>query len=90
MLSHILNISQLPAAFKDVASKHFGENRKIPSGFMAHCNREMFHAQWEILLDDDFVEAYNHGMVILCPDGVKRRFHPRIFIYIADYPEKYE
>ena len=42
----------------------------------------------EILLDDEFLEAYERGVVILCGDGVMRRFYPRIFTYTADYPEK--
>jgi hypothetical protein len=46
------------------------------------------HAQWDILLDDDFLHAYEHGIVITCSDGVCRRFYPRIFTYSADYPEK--
>ena len=41
-----------------------------------------------ILLDDDFMEAWKHGIVILCPDRVKRRFYPRAFSYSADYKEK--
>ena len=47
------------------------------------------HEQWKILLDDDFLEAWKHGIVIMCWDGVKRRFYPRIFTYSADYPEKW-
>jgi hypothetical protein len=43
---------------------------------------------WLLILDDDFVEAYIHGMLITCSDGVKRRIFPRIFTYAADYPEK--
>jgi hypothetical protein len=31
---------------------------------------------WQQLLDDDFLEAYQHGI------------YPRIFTYSADYPEK--
>lgn len=46
------------------------------------------HAQWKILLDDKFVHAYTHGFVAMCSDGVERRFYPRIFAYIADYPER--
>ena len=34
------------------------------------------------------MDAYRHGVVITCVDGVTRRFYPRIFAYIADYPEK--
>lgn len=56
---------------------------------MTHCQRELFHEQWKILLDDEFLEIWTHGIVIECFDGVKRRFYPRIFDYSADYPEKY-
>ena len=40
------------------------------------------------LLDSEFVQAWEHGVVIKCGDGVLRRFYPRIFTYSADYPEK--
>lgn len=55
---------------------------------MAHCHRELLHAQWRILLDDEFMAAYEHGIVVACFDGLTRRFYPRIFTYSADYPEK--
>jgi hypothetical protein len=55
---------------------------------LTHCRRELMHAVWAILLDNDFLYAYEHGIVILCPDGIFRRFYPRIFTYSADYPEK--
>ncbi len=56
---------------------------------MTHCHREFFHAQWKEILDDEFLEAYEHGVVIECCDGKSRRFYLRIFAYTADYPEKY-
>ncbi|KAF9227536.1 hypothetical protein BS17DRAFT_793237 [Gyrodon lividus] len=40
------------------------------------------------MLNDEFVEAYKHGIVLSCCDGIKRRLYPRIFTYSADYPEK--
>ncbi|KAJ6605147.1 hypothetical protein B0H10DRAFT_1886664, partial [Mycena sp. CBHHK59/15] len=46
------------------------------------------HAIWRLLLDDEFLEAYEHGIVIESEDGIFRRFYPRIFTYSADYPEK--
>jgi hypothetical protein len=55
---------------------------------MAHCRRELTHAQWAVLLDDDFLNAYEHGIVIMCGDGQQRRFYPRIFVYSMDYLEK--
>jgi len=39
-------------------------------------------------LDDKFLEAYNHGVIVKCADGIVRRIFPRIFTYSADYPEK--
>lgn len=57
--------------------------------FMTHCRRELMHTQWEQILDDEFLEAYRHGIVINCWDGISRRFYPRIFTYSADYPEKW-
>jgi len=65
-----------------------GGKRPSPA-FMTHCHRELTHEQWKILLDDDFIEAWKHGIVIMCWDGVKHRFYPRIFTYSADYPEKW-
>lgn len=56
---------------------------------MMHCRCEVLHAQWAILLDDEFIEAYKHGIVIKCCDRIMRQFYPRILAYTANYPEKY-
>jgi hypothetical protein len=56
---------------------------------MTHCRREVLHAQWTIILDAEFIEAYKHGIVVECCDGIMRRFYPRILTYSADYPEKW-
>jgi len=46
------------------------------------------HAVLRHLLDDEFVMAYKHGIIIKCADNVQRRVFPRIFTYSADYIEK--
>ncbi|KAF8145658.1 hypothetical protein K438DRAFT_2097389 [Mycena galopus ATCC 62051] len=46
------------------------------------------HQVWKLMLDDEFIEAYEHGIVVHCIDGIWRRVYPRIFTYSADYPEK--
>lgn len=43
---------------------------------------------WLMLLNKDFMDAYKHGMVVMCRDGKLRRLFPHIMYYIADYPEK--
>jgi hypothetical protein len=46
------------------------------------------HTQWKIILDDEFIEAWTHGMAVMCCDGIERRFYLRIFTHSGDYPEK--
>lgn len=55
---------------------------------ITHLKRELVQKVWELLLDDEFMEAYEHGIVITCADGIIRRVFPRFFTYSADYPEK--
>ena len=45
-------------------------------------------AIWLLLMDEEFMEAYKHGMLVQCGDGILRRLFPRLFSYSADYPEK--
>ena len=63
--------------------------RPLSQATEAHYKRELMHKVWETLLDDDFIGAYAHGLVLRCHDGTSRRFFPRIVTYSADYPEKY-
>jgi hypothetical protein len=77
----------LPDEFVHFAAQFTGgKGPKKP--FLAFCRRELFHAQVEVLIDDEFLHAWQHGIVIKCFDGITRRFYPRIFTYSADYPEK--
>ena len=56
---------------------------------LTHLKRELIHAIYELLLDEEFMHAYEHGIVVKCADGITRRIFPRFFTYAADYPEKY-
>ncbi|KAG2021050.1 hypothetical protein CC2G_006316 [Coprinopsis cinerea AmutBmut pab1-1] len=65
---HIAFLEKLPDAFKDFYLEASGKDRIDPA-LLTHCERELFHAQWRLLLDDEFIEAYRHGIVVDCPDG---------------------
>lgn len=78
----------MPETIKQFLPSLYPE-RKHFDDILTHYRRELVHATWAVLLDDDFVNTYKHGTVITCYDGVKRRVFPRIFTYSADYPEKY-
>lgn len=69
---------------KDFHHKWDTQQRDI----LTHCRRELMHAVWKFLLDEEFFHAYNFGIVQCCQDGIERRIYPRIFTYSADYPEK--
>jgi hypothetical protein len=62
--------------------------RHLPKDTSPHVKREMMQAVWAVLLDGDFLEACEKGIVLMFPDGVERRVFFRILTYSADYPEK--
>jgi hypothetical protein len=82
------DLLQLLDTFQRFTSQHM-DGKKPSNDFIAHCWRELLQAQWEILLDAEFLAAYVHGIVIECCDGIVHQFYPRILIYSADYKEKY-
>lgn len=46
---------------------------------ITHLKRELVQKVWELLLDDEFLLAYQSGIVITCADGVTRQIFPRFF-----------
>ncbi|EGO02468.1 hypothetical protein SERLA73DRAFT_33721, partial [Serpula lacrymans var. lacrymans S7.3] len=76
LCNHAAYSQSLPDSFKDFAKTHTS-NSKLTSAFMTHCQRKCFYAQWCILLHDEFLHAYQHGVIIKCCDGID-----------SDYPEK--
>jgi hypothetical protein len=78
---------QIPDSFHDFISSVL-QRPSHKKAVLTHCHREMMHQVWHLLLNDEFIEAYQHGMVLTCADGIVRRVYPRIFTYSADYPEK--
>ncbi|EJD51863.1 hypothetical protein AURDEDRAFT_181453 [Auricularia subglabra TFB-10046 SS5] len=86
-MHHFASFPKLPDSINDEIN-----NMNVPKStktqLLAHLRRELMQGCWNYILDDDFRHAYAHGFLVLCQDGVTRRFYPRFFAYIADYPEK--
>lgn len=77
---------QLPDQLKDAYKSEYGTS---PSkDVLTFCKRELIQRIWLLLLDEEFMKAYEHGILVTCGDGVVRRIFPRILSYSADYPEK--
>ncbi|KIY47948.1 hypothetical protein FISHEDRAFT_44304 [Fistulina hepatica ATCC 64428] len=85
---HLAYIPSLPDSFQDSVKASHAKWDTQKTDILAHCRRELMHAVWRHILDDDFMHAYQYGMVIMCRDGIRRRVYPRLFSYSADYPEK--
>ncbi|KAJ7364427.1 hypothetical protein DFH08DRAFT_731010 [Mycena albidolilacea] len=64
---HVAYLPKLPDEFNDWCRAVLGE--APTSELLTHCRRELMHAIWKILLDDDFINACKHGVVIECPDA---------------------
>ncbi|KAF9255475.1 hypothetical protein L218DRAFT_884065, partial [Marasmius fiardii PR-910] len=78
----------LPDIFTDFVKSNHERLKTQKQDIFTHCKRELMHAVWRLLLNDEFVHAFKYGIVIKCADGVQRCIYPRIFTYSADYPEK--
>jgi hypothetical protein len=87
-IKHLAYIPSFPDSLQDHLKDFHPKWGTQQTSILAHCRRELMHAVWKFLLDDDFLHAYKYGMVIQCQDGIERRIYPRVFTYSADYPEK--
>ena len=78
---------QLPDTIQEFCQKHF-QGQTTTDVNLTHLHRELMHAVWLTLLDDEFIDAYVNGILIEFIDGVTHRVFPHILTYSADYPEK--
>ncbi|KAF7317483.1 hypothetical protein MKEN_00834600 [Mycena kentingensis (nom. inval.)] len=84
---HMVYFPKLPDNIGELYLAHYGQRMldKLP----AFLKRELFHLVWELLLDDDFVDAWRHGLLLeKCWDALRRRLFLRISTYGMDYMEK--
>ena len=78
---------QIPDSFHNFLSSVL-QRPSHKKAVLTHCRQELMHQVWYLLLNNDFLEAYQHGMVLKCADGIVQCIYPHIFTYSADYKEK--
>ncbi|KAM6494731.1 hypothetical protein JOM56_009354 [Amanita muscaria] len=83
---HVAYIPKLTDKFDDF----YREVHGMPPSteVLKHCRREIIQLIMFLLLDDEFMHMYDHGIILEFIDGIKRRVFPRFFTHSADYPEK--
>ncbi|KZT12196.1 uncharacterized protein LAESUDRAFT_754689 [Laetiporus sulphureus 93-53] len=86
MANHLAYIPSLPHIIQDVYQKLY--DTAATADVLRFCKRELFHKIWTLILDPEFMHAYEHGILLRCGDGILRHLFPRFFTYSADYPEK--
>ncbi|KAK7465384.1 hypothetical protein VKT23_005362 [Stygiomarasmius scandens] len=83
---HLAYIPSLPDIARDAYYHEFGV---YPTGeVLKFLKREIMQAVWMLLLDDELLDAYVHGLLLICTDTVLRRLYPRFFSQSADYLER--
>ncbi|KXN80909.1 hypothetical protein AN958_06844 [Leucoagaricus sp. SymC.cos] len=87
-IQHLACILLLPDSFQNFIQSFHPHWRSQKTDILAHCQHELIHEVWKILLDDEFMHAYRFGILIKCIDGIVCQVYPCIFLYSADYPEK--
>ncbi|TFK88006.1 hypothetical protein K466DRAFT_645664 [Polyporus arcularius HHB13444] len=83
---HLAYIPSLPATIQKAYQDIYGTPASVAT--LRLCKRDLMQQIWHLLLDEEFIKAYVHGMLVKCGDGITRRLFPRIPQYSADYPEK--
>ncbi|KAF7293522.1 hypothetical protein MIND_01130500 [Mycena indigotica] len=83
---HQAYFGTFPDSIRDAYREQYGCD--MADDVYRHLKRELMHRIWDLLLSEDFIDAYDNGIKIRCWDGVVRLVFPRFFIYGADYPEK--
>ncbi|KAI0651092.1 hypothetical protein C8Q79DRAFT_898265 [Trametes meyenii] len=83
---HLAYIPSLPDTIQDTYLKAYGT--AASADVLTFCKRELMQRIWLLILDDEFMEAYKNGIVVICGNGVTCRIFPRFMTYSADYPEK--
>ncbi|KAJ2924212.1 hypothetical protein H1R20_g12890, partial [Candolleomyces eurysporus] len=66
-LQHVAYIPSLPDSFQtELGNWHakFSKSKQQQKDILTHCRRELMHAVWRMLLDDEFLHAYTYGIVI--------------------------
>ncbi|THU88480.1 hypothetical protein K435DRAFT_679706, partial [Dendrothele bispora CBS 962.96] len=83
---HLAYIPSLPDIIRDVYYHEFGvyPNKEV----FKFLKREIMQAVWNLLLDEELLNAYIHGLLLVCTDKLLQRLYPQFFSHSADYLER--
>ncbi|KAF5343015.1 hypothetical protein D9757_014587 [Collybiopsis confluens] len=83
---HVAYIPKLPDDFKAWYLSQYG---CTPADkILTFMRREIPHAIYAKLFDEEFMKAYRDGIILTCGNNLTYCMFPRLFTWSADYPEK--
>ncbi|KAF9538744.1 hypothetical protein CPC08DRAFT_738832 [Agrocybe pediades] len=83
---HLAYIPKLDDRIQDFYQEHF--QKPATKDTLTHLRRELMQAVWELILDEDTVNAYAYGEKFRLYDEVDHALYLRFLFYSMDYPEK--
>ncbi|KAE9384947.1 hypothetical protein BT96DRAFT_841397 [Gymnopus androsaceus JB14] len=83
---HMAYIPKLPNNFHDFYKEHY--NTAPTEAVLTNVQREILQSIYGLIFDNEFMEAYDHGLVLKCANIVQRCLFPCLFTYSVDYIEK--
>ncbi|KAL0562720.1 hypothetical protein V5O48_019361, partial [Marasmius crinis-equi] len=86
-MNHIIYIPSLPDTIQKHYMTHF--DHLASDKELRFCKVELLQTIWHLVISQpQFYDAYVHGYVEKCADGIIRHLFYRFFSYAADYVEK--
>ncbi|KAF9554492.1 hypothetical protein CPC08DRAFT_727124 [Agrocybe pediades] len=83
---HPAYIPKLDDRIQDFYQLHF--QKPATRDMLTHLRRELMQAVWELILDEDTVQAYAYGERFKLYDDIERALYLQFLFYGMDYPEK--
>ncbi|KAF9503828.1 hypothetical protein BS47DRAFT_1309176, partial [Hydnum rufescens UP504] len=68
---HIANFTLLPDSIQDFICQASPNNKNAKGPLLTHLRHELMHGIWDKLLDNEFINGYEHGIPTMCGDGVE-------------------
>ncbi|KAI0665786.1 hypothetical protein C8Q78DRAFT_1072796 [Trametes maxima] len=83
---HLAYIPSLPDTIQDAYLKAYGT--AASADVLTFCKHELMQCVWLLLLDEEFMDTYKNGILVVCGDGVTCRIFPPFHDLLGRLPGK--
>ncbi|KAH9476649.1 hypothetical protein JR316_0010562 [Psilocybe cubensis] len=76
---HVAYIPSLPDNLQDIYMEAYN-GAAASEETIRNMKRDLMHAVWLLLLDGEFMDAYENGILIKCTDGITRHYPEKVLL----------